>query len=147
MARCISFPAGASTVIRIAGADAARDYFEPDVQVSLENIHSQADFIGNRAEVMNIITLARTHLTELNIQFKDPKVVLAEDKMTANMDVVGQVVINEGRREKIYQLIRIQWNKNDEKKWRIKSVQTLEMLGREEGANYFPPHTDGETPF
>lgn len=133
----ISFPANASTIVRMAGADSTRDYFTTNVVVTLDGIHNRAEYISGRAEVMNIITLARTYLRELDMRFEDPVVQLYADNTRATMDVIGRVIIDDDKRNKVHQLIRITWVKNDSK-WRMEKIETLKMLGREEGADYFP---------
>lgn len=136
-AKNISFPANASTIVHMAGADSSRDYFTTNVLVTLDGIHNRAEYISGRAEVMNIITLARTYLRELDMKFEDPVVQLHENNTRATMDVVGRVIIDEDKRNKVHQLIRIGWVKQDNK-WRMEKIETLKMLGREEGADYFP---------
>lgn len=133
----ISFAKGSSVFVRMAGADSTRDYFATNVVVDLDGVHNQAEYLSGRAEVMNIITLARTHLHELNLRFKDPVVTLDPDKIHASMDVVAQVVIDEQRYNRVHQLMRLGWVKNNDK-WRIERVETLQMLGRETGEEYFP---------
>jgi hypothetical protein len=130
--RAVSFSSGSSLMVRMAKADGSRDYFATNVVVSLEGVHTQAESINGRAEVMNVISLAHTYLTELELKFEDPSVHLSSDKTRATMDVIVRVTINEGRRDRVHQLLRMHWVKVGDK-WRIERVETLHMLGRETG--------------
>ena len=66
----------------------------------------------------------------LNVKFEDPQVELDESKTHAVMEVLTRITLDENRRDKIYQLIRLNWIKEGDK-WRIERVDTLKMLGRE----------------
>ena len=79
---------------------------------------------------MSILTTARTYLKELNVKFEDPQVEIDESKTHAVMEVLARITLDENRRDKIYQLIRMNWIKEGDK-WRIERVDTLKMLGRE----------------
>ena len=46
------------------------------------------------------------------------------------MEVLARITLDENRRDKIYQLIRMNWIKEGDK-WRVERVDTLKMLGRE----------------
>ncbi|KAF5030748.1 hypothetical protein DSECCO2_634970 [anaerobic digester metagenome] len=51
------------------------------------------------------------------------------------MDVIGRIIIDESRRDRIHQLLRMKWIKTNDK-WRIERVETLKMLGRETGTDF-----------
>jgi|LSQX01.1.fsa_nt_gb hypothetical protein len=139
--RAVSFASGSSLVIRMAKADGARDYFATNVVVTLDGVHTQAESIIGRAEVMNIISLAHTFLQELDLKFEDPIVKVSSDKTRATMDVIGRIIIDESRRDRVHQLLRMKWIKTNDK-WRIERVETLKMLGRETGTDYVSPFNE-----
>ena len=130
LAACLSFSSSGSYVMRMAAADSVRDFFSTNIVVNLDGVHARAEYISGRAEVMSILTTARTYLKELNVKFEDPQVEIDESKTHAVMEVLTRITLDENRRDKIYQLIRMNWIKEGDK-WRVERVDTLKMLGRE----------------
>ena len=68
LAACLSFSSSGSYVMRMAAADSVRDFFSTNIVVNLDGVHARAEYISGRAEVMSILTTARTYLKEFNVK-------------------------------------------------------------------------------
>jgi hypothetical protein len=128
LAQAASLRADQSPLMRLAGADKLRGFFTTDVDISLAGTGAEWARIRGRDQLMELVKASRVNVKQLEIQFLDEQVSVAEDRLTANVHLTAIAHVN-GERNAYVQELKFHLRKTGGE-WAVSKIELVETLRR-----------------